>query len=315
MRSFTLSFIFFSLFCVFKMAAQSPSDTTPDQSRIEIYLVERGKADTSGGCRYCFFPETTDLATTPFIEDHEIIAYQILGDIHRLILSSSASERLALLNANRDSSGIYVRRSFALTVNRQPVYGGWFRSRYLSFPVDWVTINTPFDEEKTGSLRVDLGFLLGIPKQYKDPRMNEALFKSLRASGRLTGSDHLTGFYQFTDSICKNNNKPKNNDLKGCKTFRMLLNLKEDSTFEYKDFSSGYVIPAYSGSWKVRADSLILTGHPGGKNPYSSNFNYRKYIIIHDQLMVYEDFSLREIRRKKRGQSFFFKRAVTGFDK
>lgn len=159
---------------------------------IEIFLVESGNIDSAYGCRYCFTPSIKDLAGKPFIENSEIIGYEITSDsIHTILLSESAIQRLRKYGRTPppfSSTAAYpfyfTSRAFAIVVNGQPIYGGWFRNSYLSSNTfaDWVIIPTPFDKDWNGKLRVNWG--LKTPKQCVDPRNNKLLLECLKNSNR-----------------------------------------------------------------------------------------------------------------------------------
>ena len=134
------------------------------------------------------------LADTAFIKDSEIIGYEITSDNeHNIILSQTAMEKLRtkgrtppLFSSRSKYPYHFVNRSFAVVVNGQPIYGGWFRSAYISTTVDWIFIPTPFDHDGTGKLSIEKGYMVGkIPDKYGDPRNNKLLIDCLKKSNRL----------------------------------------------------------------------------------------------------------------------------------
>ncbi len=184
MRQITTFILTFTAYITFGQTI--PDAIAIKNCKIEIYLVEKGKNDSTKECRYCFWPTVKDLADSAFIKDNEIVGYEITNDQHYLLLSKSALQRLRMLNKSSSSSASFTTRSFAVVINGEPIYGGWFRNGYLDTPVDWIVIPTPFDKDSTGKLSINKGYMFGkISDKYGDPRNNTLLMDCLKKSNRL----------------------------------------------------------------------------------------------------------------------------------
>ena len=156
--------------------------------KIEIYLVDElpGHEAVENQSKY-FLPTISDLKETAFIEDTEIEAYEIINDSssknnggtdYYLLLSKSGQEKLH----NLKEIPLCCGQRFAIVVNGQPIYGGYFWNAVSSFGCDWVTIIAlAFDK---------LPIEGGLPHSYftdkhSDPRGDLTLINAFKITGRL----------------------------------------------------------------------------------------------------------------------------------
>jgi hypothetical protein len=166
---------------------QNNVDTEANKNcKIEIYLVENGERDSTRQCRYCFWPTVNGLADTAFIKDSEIIGYDTTNGQHSLILSKDC---LIKLRDITETSKKFMRTAFALVVNGQPIYGGWFLNRNVSnfYACDWIYVFIPFDRDGKGKLDIDLQYPRhqATAKYENDPRNNKLIIECLKKSNRL----------------------------------------------------------------------------------------------------------------------------------
>jgi len=179
MRYFT-TFIFTLTVCL-TFGQTIPHRAANKKCKIEIYLIEKIKTDTTKQCRYCFLPAVIDLADSAFIKDGEIAGYEVADSQYYLILSEECQKRL--YNLTKTTGNFPVRCAFAVVLNGQPIYGGWFLNQYVSnfYACDWVYIFTPFGEDSPGKLRIDLRYPRHqAPAQFEeDPRNNKLIIDCL----------------------------------------------------------------------------------------------------------------------------------------
>ena len=166
---------------------QNSVDTAASKNcKIEIYLVQNAQFDTTKQCRYCFWPTVDGLADTAFIKDSEIIGYDTTNGQHSLILSKDC---LIKLQDITKTSQTFIRTAFALAINGQPIYGGWFLNVYVSnfHACDWIYVFTPFDRDGKGKLNIELRYPRHqAPSKYEeDPRNNKLIMECLKISKRL----------------------------------------------------------------------------------------------------------------------------------
>lgn len=155
--------------------------------KIEIYLVDEkpAAAKTGGGYFDC---KTTKLAVPSFITDNEITGYEIINDtvtrynrgkIYYLHLDTTAQSKVAGLTRNIP---LCCGQRFVLTVNRTPIYGGYFWNVFSSFGCTWIAILTSHSKK----LQIERG----VPYDYFDtnqidPRGDIKLLTAFKATGRL----------------------------------------------------------------------------------------------------------------------------------
>jgi|GEM_PF-5422368 len=180
----TGSFIFIMTLNVGFAFGQTVADiSVVPKCTIEIYLADRyDEIDSTRQCRYCFSPAIDGLGDTPFIGNDEIIGYRIEEDNHYLLLSESCQKKLQSLT--KKSNTFPIRTGFAMVIDGEIVYGGWFLSRHVSnfHACDWIYVFTPFDGQE---LVIQLKHPLPAPKEYEtDPRNNELVLDCLNKSNR-----------------------------------------------------------------------------------------------------------------------------------
>jgi len=180
-----------------RIYGQANCDSAKHHCKIEIYLVNTINADTTYGKRWHFEPKKEDLADTAFIKDDEITEYTIIGDtIHEIQLRDDIAKRLHELGRTPPLFRSYSRypywfiyRAFAVVVDGEPIYGGWFANRYLSgnLFIDWIRIFTAYsDKNWNGRLEIDLGWQQDKTlKQYGDIRKSTILLDCLQQTNRL----------------------------------------------------------------------------------------------------------------------------------
>ena len=160
--------------------------------KIEIYLLKTIKPnlDTSKTLQSEFSVSKDDLTDTPFIRDLEIISYVFLRDTSRGVHGQNIVEERHGFKVNSNVTKrvnnlkipLCCGRQFAVVVNSQVAYAGYFWNLRSSFGSDWITA---FSYGKYIELRKKLPDL-EFPIDPNDPRKNQTLFNCLISTNRLT---------------------------------------------------------------------------------------------------------------------------------
>jgi hypothetical protein len=126
-----------------------------------------------------------EIAERPLIGVGDIISYDRRN--HQMALTKDAFERISGLQ-------VPVRgRSFAVCVDRQPVYWGAFWVAYSSMSFDGVTIWKPLGTEEASVIRLELGYPGASFYRGEDPRNSAVVLKSLGEAGKLTAGSAADG--------------------------------------------------------------------------------------------------------------------------
>ncbi len=118
-----------------------------------------------------------ELADEPLITHGDIVSYE--EATHRMTLVPAAYARVTALKV--PTSGL----SFAVCVNRSPVYAGAFWADYSSQFYDGVVIMQPLADAGDGTIAISLGYPSGSFFRGDDPRGDARVLNSLRAAGKL----------------------------------------------------------------------------------------------------------------------------------
>jgi hypothetical protein len=159
-------------------------------NKIEIYLLKSIKPnlDTVLKLRGPFLANVTDLADTAFIKNHEILGYTFKRDSakfkdsiyidnrHKIEVTSAVTERI-----NNLKIPLCCGRQFALTVNGDIVYTGYFWNLVSSWGCDGITAFAY--DTKIDILRKLPDYETAIDSE--DPRRNSILFECLKKTNRL----------------------------------------------------------------------------------------------------------------------------------
>jgi hypothetical protein len=160
-----------------------------NKSTIEIFLVDKVTySDTTNQKSGQYFKcSATDLPANVFIADNEIIGYEISkdtsqqynqGQLYYLRLSKSGQDKLRELKAIPLCCG----QRFVISVNRQPIYGGYFWNSFSSFGCAWLTI-TAIGSDR---LPIERGLpYVNFTDKHGDPRNDKILIDAFKMTGRL----------------------------------------------------------------------------------------------------------------------------------
>jgi len=163
---------------------------TSQTYKVEIYLLKsvRPNLDTAIKLRGMFSANVTDLADTAFIKDHEILGYtftidtvkfkdSIFIDNRQMIeVSSAVTDRI-----NNLKIPLCCGRQFALTVNGNIIYTGYFWNLVSSWGCDGITAFA--HDTRIDILRKLPDYDFAIDSE--DPRRNSILFECLSKTNRL----------------------------------------------------------------------------------------------------------------------------------
>jgi hypothetical protein len=158
--------------------------------KIKFYLLKTVKPnlDTTNKMRGEFSVGLSDLADTAFIEDNEIIGYTFKADTVKyngksiidtrqmFKVSASVTERINKLNIP-----LCCGRQFALVINGQIIYGGYFWNLVSSFGCNGITAFA--SDRRISIMRKLPDYYFGIDSN--DPRRNQILFECLNRTDRL----------------------------------------------------------------------------------------------------------------------------------
>jgi hypothetical protein len=118
-----------------------------------------------------------EIADQPIISTQDIITYDALT--HELKLTAEAFERISSLE-------VPVRgKSFAVCVDKKPVYWGAFWTPISSMSFDGVTIWKPFTSQETKVITIELGYPTLSFYGGEDPRNKAEVINSLEQEGKL----------------------------------------------------------------------------------------------------------------------------------
>ncbi len=118
-----------------------------------------------------------ELAEEPLITQGDVVSYE--AATHRITLEPAAYARVTALKV--PTSGL----SFAVCVNRSPVYAGAFWADYSSQSYDGVVIMQPRANAGDNTIAISLGYPSGSFFRGDDPRGDARIMNGLRAAGKL----------------------------------------------------------------------------------------------------------------------------------
>lgn len=170
---------------LFKNISYGQSDSR-QSCKIEFYLLKTFKSDssTTKGIMANFSVNKNDLADTAFIKDDEITGYSFISDTiknniktrHMFKVVDSVAGRI-----NRLNLPLCCGRQFALIVNGEIIYAGYFWNIFSSFGCEGITafaFNNRIDILRE---LPDYGSAIDVI----DTRRNQILFDCLISTKRL----------------------------------------------------------------------------------------------------------------------------------
>jgi len=150
-------------------------DDTPAGKRVDIYRLAEYKTP-EGSCR--IIDSTVALDDSIVVPFEQIVSYNKTS--HAFKVTSQIAERL---NDSREDP--IHGTAFAVTVDQEMIYTGWFWAGYSSASCDWVTID-PLNYGNRNELEVKLGYpgsFDGVP----DRRNDRKILEVFRLQGKLKG--------------------------------------------------------------------------------------------------------------------------------
>jgi hypothetical protein len=170
--------------CIFWPDFDQPSQMK--SRKVEIYLV--GNAQQTRGETQFFQPESLTSSDLLFLSDSDIISYEMVGDTsdqnrtdlqYFLHLSEPGQEKLAHL----DSVELCCGRRFIITVDRRPIFGGYFWNLFSSFSCDWIVAVW---DQSSKRLVLERGYPSSqFAKGHADRRSDHYLLAAFQETGRL----------------------------------------------------------------------------------------------------------------------------------
>ena len=164
-----------SLAIVIGIILSLPGFTGSNDERFAIYLTE----DDVSPAKLSILSHV-DIAEQPIIDVNDVVSYN--ANTHEITLTPDAFERVFTLQV--PVSG----KSFAVCVDKQPIYCGAFWTPISSISFDGVTIWQPFGSQESKVVRLELGYPSSSFYGGGDPRVNPRIFNSLEQAGKLVRS-------------------------------------------------------------------------------------------------------------------------------
>ena len=163
--------------CSFNYCALSaqPANTG---CKVELYMLKTNhipKADMDEPIGY-FMPSKSDLADNPLVADNEMLGYDIQKDSTRpyaFNITNTAAVRVDSIAKKVPLYGL----AFAVVVNGEPVFGGYFWSPSSSYVCSWLTAFAVADRISIYPCYSGFGYI--------DPRLNPALIDCLKKTNRV----------------------------------------------------------------------------------------------------------------------------------
>ena len=166
--------VFICCICNYALLAQNGSSGC----KVELFMLKghaEAQTDIDDPMGY-FMPVTADLQAQPLVPDNEMLSYDINKDSTKpyyINLSKAEAKKVDSLVKKIPLHGL----AFAIVVNGEPVYGGYFWSPSSSFICTWVTAYAVGDRIVIHKGYDDMG--------YADPRQHAKLMDCLKTSNRL----------------------------------------------------------------------------------------------------------------------------------
>jgi hypothetical protein len=168
--------IIFSLavFIFFSCEQENPADHAG--KAIHFYLLDE-YSTPAGRCK--IIDSTVVLSDSIIIPYHEILSYN--KSTCTFTITEECHEKIGQFNT--PVHGV----AFAVAIDKNPVYTGYFWASYSSLSCDWLTID-PIDYTRKNQLTLQLGYPGGNPNhEIPDKRNDPALLEIFKRDGKLTG--------------------------------------------------------------------------------------------------------------------------------
>jgi hypothetical protein len=166
---------FYILFFIPLLIACKHDEQLPSNQKVEFILLD--SYETKLGSK-AILESSIILNDSSLIEYSDITAYD--PETHRFFLTASANQALAKIGSEKLHG-----KAFALTINREPVYTGYFWAAFSSSICDWVNVD-PLSFANTTFFEVKLGYPWYSPEmQIPDNRNDQILLDILQQDGKL----------------------------------------------------------------------------------------------------------------------------------
>lgn len=149
-----------------------PAPETPEGEGFAVYLL-----DPDVPVSQMAVVSHIKIADEPIISPNDIVSYN--RETHEIELDANSVEKLSGLQVPVNG------RSFAVCVDRYPVYWGAFWTSISSFSFDGVTIMVPLNTQDSKIIKIELGYPSPSFYQGEDPRNNEEVIRALEKAGKL----------------------------------------------------------------------------------------------------------------------------------
>lgn len=150
--------------------SQKDCDCSPFDEKVEFYLLK--SYDTAPGTNFGII--NAKIEKKPFIHFSEIEQYD--DSTYQFILEKAAIDRI---------KPILKPTAFAVTVNKQIIYAGFFRQNFLSSSCDCIRIDPQCCLFQENKIVVELGYASPNDLSSIDKRNDAVLLQTLAEAGKL----------------------------------------------------------------------------------------------------------------------------------
>jgi hypothetical protein len=157
---------------------KSPSQQNETMDNdVKIYLIK--KCHSQKELTMAIDESSVILEDKPLIEYKDIVSYDSAN--HTFFLTAAKKQELMKKMNTKDELAL---KAFALVVDKEIIYTGYFWHPYSSLSCDWFTIDS-FKLGHKGIISIELGSYTGIKPDIKDRRNDKRLLKVLEKNGKI----------------------------------------------------------------------------------------------------------------------------------
>jgi hypothetical protein len=150
-------------------------NSQPSGKSIDFYYISEYKKEENS---FKIIDSSVVISQTKIINYSDIISYSSKN--HTFTISDSISDKLSVFENNP-----FHGRPFALAIDKEIIYTGYFWASYSSLGCDWITID-PIDFSGKNKLTVTLGYPGLIQGDLiPDKRNDSRLLKTLKQDNKL----------------------------------------------------------------------------------------------------------------------------------
>ncbi len=149
----------------------------------EIYRVDTTYHHYSNNDYSTLDLDTIGLEDTPILRYEDLIKYDTGS--HKLTIGISHDSLMITRSSNYYQN---FGSMFMVTLDTEPIYGGWFVPGFWSIPCNWVYIREPyyeFDSLEDNEVVISFRYESELCQKYPDPRLDPRIVERLKADGKI----------------------------------------------------------------------------------------------------------------------------------